>query len=307
MRYLPFIDGKYSTAPGLFSTDKAEHAKDRLIFQIDENYHEYIGNKSSCRKENIHKYYCEKDLYPETAVMVNRYVAHQLVKEHGGIFSLKKMNGHYLFLNNKTGEQLQWGDDWSKVANSHYLSLFDALCSQAQEDFAICQLQHDKDWMATIHLCSPNHWAAAEKTGRPFDAVHALVPGMEKTIQHYPKMLHSAVHKGPFTRFAWGLSTDTRLNHHPVPPTGVDPVYWHGRKIGEGGYEIFVRVERQGLVGFPEANAFFFAIRTYFYPVDALNAEEKKAICTAVETMSDESLKYKGLYGKVEILKDLLL
>ena len=24
--------------------------------------------------------------------------------------------------------------------------------------------------------------------------------------------------KGPFVRFAWGFSTDTRLNHHPEPP-----------------------------------------------------------------------------------------
>lgn len=55
MRCLPFIDGKYSMSPGLSSTDKAVHATDSLISQVDQNYAGYIGNKLSCRKENIHK------------------------------------------------------------------------------------------------------------------------------------------------------------------------------------------------------------------------------------------------------------
>lgn len=307
MRYLPFIDGKYSTAPGLYPTEKAEQAADRLIFQIDEKYSEYIGNKLSGRKENIHKYYCEKDLHPQTAVTVNRYIAHQLVKEHPEVFSLQKNAGQYLFLNSKTGEHLQWSDDWMNVDGNTYLSLFDALSSQVQEDTAICQLRSDKDWMAAIHLCSPNHWDARDKIGKPFDAVHAMVPGMEKTVQHYPKMVQSILNKGPFTRFAWGISTDARLNHHPDPPPGVAYKYWYGRKIGEGDYDMFIRVERQSLVGFPDANAFFFAIHTYFYPVNDLNAQEKASLCAAVETMSEASQKYKGLYGKVEILKEMLL
>ncbi len=306
MRYLPFIDGKYSTAPGLYPTDKAEHPTDRLIFQIDENYPEYIGNKLSGRKENIHKYYCEKDLNPQTAATVNRYIANQLVKEHPQVFSVQKNDGHFIFLNSKTGEHFQWDEDWVHIVGDTYLSLLDALSSQVQEDIAICQLQEDKDWMAAIHLFSPNHWDARDKIGRPFDAVHAIVPGMEKTIQHYPKILQSIVHKGPFTRFAWGMSTDARLNHHPEPPPGVAHHYWYGRKIGEGDYDIFIRVERQSLVGFPETNAFFFAIRTFFYPMNDLNAQEKKALYTAVETMSEKSLRYKGLLGKVESLKEKL-
>jgi hypothetical protein len=299
MKYLPFIDGKYSTAPGLYLTEKAEQAADRLIFQIDDNYPEYIGNKLSGRKENIHKYYCEKDLHPNTAVTINRYVAFQLVIEHPHVFSLQENDGQYVFLNNKTSEHLQWGNDWVHVSGSIYLTLLDALSSQVQEDTAICQLQGDKDWMAAIHLCSPNHWDAREKIGRSFDAVHAIVPSMEKTIQHYPKMFQSILNKGPFTRFAWGISTDARLNHHPEPPPGVDPIYWYGRKIGQDDYDIFLRVERQNLVGFPDVNAFLFTIRTYFYSVNDLNAQEKNALFAAIETMSEASKKYKGLYGKV--------
>jgi len=86
MKYLPFLDGKYSTAPGLTAMAKAEHAADRLVFQLDEQYETYISNKSECRKEDIHKYYVEADLYGETAATVNRHIVRQLVAEYPAVF-----------------------------------------------------------------------------------------------------------------------------------------------------------------------------------------------------------------------------
>jgi hypothetical protein len=137
--------------------------------------------------------------------------------------------------------------------------------------------------------------------------VHQVVPGMEKLNQQYFKMLQMAVQKGPFFRFAWGISTDTRLNHHPVPPPEVDNVYWQGRRVEDDDSPIFLRVERQTITGLPASNAFLFTIRTYFYNVDELNSEEKKALYLAVKSMSAESLEYKGLTDKVEILGTRLL
>ena len=99
------------------------------------------------------------------------------------------------------------------------------------EDVVICQLAPEQDWLAAIHLCAPNHWAAHDKIGKPFNVVHGNIPGMEKINQHYFKMLELLVQKGPFTRFAWGLATDNRLNHHPEPPLGFDPILWQGRQI----------------------------------------------------------------------------
>ena len=191
MKYLPFINGKYSTAPGLLPMEKAENASDKLIFQFDEHYKAYISNKNKCRKENIHKYYCEKDSFSGTLVTINHYIVNRLLKEYPEYFSLTENNRNYIFTNHKSEKQFQWKKDWVMVEGNHYLSLFDALCCQAQEDFAICQFDGDKDWMSAIHLCAPNHWAAADKIGRTFDVVHAPVPGMEKTLHHYPKMLQT--------------------------------------------------------------------------------------------------------------------
>ena len=307
MKYLPFLDGKYSTAPALTAMAKAEDKKDQFVFQLDDSYEDYLNNKACCRLENLHKYYVEAELYPETQAAVNRQIVQQLTAEYPAIFILESSQNANFLHNTRTGAGLQWKEDWIGIAHPVYTSLFDALCSQVQEDVAICQLKEDRDWLAAIHLSAPNHWAPEEKIGRPFSAVHAIVPGMEKLNQQYFKMLVTAVQKGPFSRFAWGIATDTRLNHHPLPPPGVDPVDWQGRRVEADTSKIYLRVERQTITGIPACNAFLFTIRTYFYDIDELAPEEKTALFSAVEGMSPQSLEYKGLTDKIEILENRLI
>jgi dimethylamine monooxygenase subunit A len=307
MKYLPFLDGKYSTAPALQPMAKAGDSKEQFVFQIDEQYDAYLANKSNCRKEDIHKYYVEAELHDDTVAAVNRQIVQQLITEYPADFTLDTDNAQIRLHNGKTGKTLQWEDDWIHIGDKAYLSLFDALCSQVQEDVAICQLDGGRDWLAAIHLSSPNHWAPALKVGRPFSSVHHVVPGMEKLNQQYFKMLVTAVQKGPFSRFAWGIATDTRLNHHPVPPPGADLVHWRGRSVQADTSNIYLRVERQTITGIPSCHAFLFTIRTYFYDTDELTAGEKSALYMAVKGMSPESLEYKGLTDKVEILRTRLL
>jgi dimethylamine monooxygenase subunit A len=307
MKYLPFLDGKYSTAPALTAMAKTEQSYDQLVFQIDHQYDDYLTNKSACRREDIGKYYVEKELQHETLAAINQTIVRQLVAEYPAIFILESSQNANFLRNTRTGANLQWKEDWISIGHPVYTSLFDALCSQVQEDVAICQLKEDRDWLAAIHLSAPNHWAPAEKIGRPFSAVHAIVPGMEKLNQQYFKMLVTAVQKGPFFRFAWGIATDTRLNHHPLPPPGADPVDWQGRRVEADTSRIYLRVERQTITGVPACNAFLFTIRTYFYDIDELAPEEKTALFRAVEGMSPQSLEYKGLTDKIKILENRLI
>lgn len=303
MRYLPFLSGIYTTAPGLVSTTRAE-GYDALIFQIDESYSLYLGNKKDCRQENIHKYYCEEELKPETMRSVNQYLVKQLELEHPQQFQVNYTDRQ--FTNTTTHEVFSWNEDWLNTHCNSYESLFDALCCQVQEDIAVVQLTNDEDWIAAIHLCSPNHWAPGEKIGKPFSATHAPVPGMEKTLQHYRKMLESVIHAStPFTRFAWGIATDARLNHHPMAPPGTDNNNWQGRAHHKSnGW--FIRTERQNLVGLGQVNAFLFTIRTYFYRVDELNRQEKDLLLKALQSMSPEALAYKGLTGSIGLLEEYL-
>jgi len=268
MYHLPFMTGTYTTAPGLTPLRAGQK-----IFDIDEHYDEYIDNKNRCREEDITKYYCESNFKDNTRKAVTNFLWTRINAEFPGKFSI--------------------GD-------------FDHLVSQLQEDVAVVQLEGEKDWLTAIHLCSPNHWDPRTKIGRPFDGIHIPVPGIERTVRNYPVMLKMIVEKEVFTRFAWGIATDTRLNHHPEPRPGYDPMQWRGRRMADENTEFFVRVERQNLIGLKDVNAFIFTIRTYFYKVAEFGAEEKTTLAKAINSMTAASLEYKGMTGlKTELLSFL--
>ena len=299
-KYLPFLTGQYSTTPGIQKLDKAETEFDRLVFQIDDQYELYLENKKECRQESIHKYYHQSNYKPQTAKVINEYIINQLGSEHPAVYELKNDR----FCNRKTGESFGYNLGTGVVDSDHYIDLFDALCNQVQEDMAVFQLTDESDYLTAVHLCAPNHWSPGAKIGKPFDAIHQPVADMEETIKRYPPMLQSIVKLGsPFTRFAWGIATDIRLNHHPEAPEGVDKKEWEGRSSASDEDPIFIRVERQNLIGFPEVNAFLFTIRTYHYTVDELTTSEKKQLWEAVKSMSPATLNYKGLN---EILPELV-
>lgn len=272
-RYLPFTSGVYTTAPGLAPL------RDQKIFDVDEHYSEYISNKNRCRAEDITKYYCEHKFDGRTNRAVTDFLFNRIGTEYPGLLDFDR---------------------------DSYDSVFDGICSHLQEDVAVIQLDGDKDWLTAIHLCSPNHWDPRKKIGRPFNEIHTPVPNIERTVKNYQVMLKMIVEKDIFTRFAWGVATDTRLNHHPEPPPGYDATMWRGRRVADEGTEFFVRVERQNLIGLKEVNAFIFTIRTYFYKVSELDGEEKSLLGKAVNSMSNESLEYKGMLGfKPELLSFL--
>ncbi len=305
MRYLPFMDGKYSVAPGLVAVTKAT-GPDRFFIQIDDNYHAYRKNKSANRLENIHKYYVREGMDAVTEEQTNRFLVNILVEEYPALFEYAVDHPDHYLINHQTGEKIEWKEDWIRTITPGYEDLFDALCHQVQEDIAICELHKTRDWVSAIHLMAPNHWSPAEKIGKPFGEIHGVVPGMEKLNQNYVRVLESILLKGPFIRFAWGISTDQQLNHHPEPPQGMDLSVWQGRQA-DTDTDIYVRVERQLLSAIPECSAFLFLIRTYFYSIDELTAAEKKALAEALRSMSSASQAYKGLTGKVEGLVGRLL
>ncbi len=82
MRYLPFLNGIYSTAPGLVPVARNGEGYNQSIFQTDDLYNQYIKNKFDCRKENIAKYYLEESASAITMQRINNYMVKQLQKEH---------------------------------------------------------------------------------------------------------------------------------------------------------------------------------------------------------------------------------
>lgn len=101
----------------------------------------------------------------------------------------------------------------------------------------------------------------------------------------------------PTVRFAWGLSTDTRLNHHPLPPIGITAEQWQGRQFNAQHPQLYLRIERQIVWGFPTVDAALFTIRTSFRDCSKLkqDPELNSQLASAIRSMSPAALDYKEL------------
>ena len=245
--------------------------------------------------EGIAKYYQQSSESNQTLQAVNSFIADQLASEYPDYFSFEEKLGTFQIKNSLRDITLRWGTDGKLVGSTHYQSVFDALADQVPEDIAVWQLSDQRDYLSTIHLCAPNHWAPAEKVGKPFSVIHTPVAGMEKLRENYQPMLAALLKPATWVRFAWGLSTDDRLNHHPEPLPGWNKEIWRGRSFDSAKPKLFVRIERQTLMGLPAVNAVLFTIRTYFMNVKDLSKEEKQALVKALNSMSAATLRYKGL------------
>jgi len=273
IRYFPTC---YSTAPRLQPLGAG------LVFELDDQFPHYHQAKCTARAENLAKYYQTHDLSPAIIRAVRDFWVGRLLVEYPQGFT-------------RYGEQLHC--HWTgMVVDLTHPEVLDTLALQVQEDLAVvCVPEQGPDWLAAIHLCFPNYWAAEAKIGRRFIEIHDTVPGMAWMTKAVPRLLESLVSGGPWVRFGWGLATDNRLNHHPEPPPGVAVTDWQGRRFDPAQPELYLRVERQVLWGLPEVRAFVFTIRTYLTAVADLSFDQRAQLAEAVQTMSPASRQYKGL------------
>lgn len=306
--YAPYGGGRYTTGAGFFplKRDSGNGKLDAMRFQIDRNYRAYLANKQAARSENWNKYSVIAAPDPAALRSVALDTLAHMTREYPQLFTLHEERESRWLRNELTGERIGFspeGDLAEFVAAdkaplpAH--SLFDALFAQLPEDAALIELDPTGahgDRVTALHLTAPNYWSAAEKIGRNFAAIHAPVPGMDEVLRRYPPLLAGVIRQGPFVRFAWGLGTDARLNHHPTPPPDFAPQAWHGRRFDPDRPELYVRYERQILSGFAAPTAcVLFTIRTYFSDVSALSPERLQALAAALLTMTPATLAYKGL------------
>lgn len=160
------------------------------------------------------------------------------------------------------------------------LSLIE-LSTTIAEDLVIHRRAEGRDWMALgcVHL--PSHWRPEERIGQSFREVHEVVPGMD--LSKSDKLVDAMIRGGPFERFLWGPLFEDRLNAHPrFPRREFDPQ----RPI------LFIKVERQVLVGLPAVDACLFVLKQSLIPCAEI---DKTALLAALEGMTREQMAYKGL------------
>jgi hypothetical protein len=286
--YVPFRHGRYDVAPGLVKFGRGEFAADARVFQFDETFGAFRRAKQKSRGEGVGKYYCTSGLTENVAEEAARFIVRRLVVDCPDAFS-EASSQHGLELScGPLGETLSF-DGRMRLLNSEYVDALDALAAQVQEDFAIVSSDNGRHWLSAAHVCLPNGWAPAEKVGGTFADVHAPVAGMAEMNRRgdeLAKVMLGAV--DGLVRFAWGVTFDDELNHHPDRPRAAfDPTRPRA----------FVRVERQTIWGLPRVGAALFTIRTYVYDCERFRAEPalRLALGSALRSMSAESRVYKGL------------
>ena len=302
-RYFPFAHGRYEVVPGLarLGKDFGNGAADGQIFQVDDQFAKYRATKLAGRQACFERYVCAARLSDEVRAAVTRFIVEGLVGEHPRHFQVRPADGCTELRCGLTGETLRFDAAGRLVAATAearpaYHDGLDALACQVQEDLAIVRSDAGGHWVSYLHLCCPNHWAASEKIGRDFATVHAPVAGIEPINRradiHVKTMI--AATEG-LVRFAWGLATDDELDHHPERDALTA-----ARRFDRGRPRAFVRVERQTIWGFPAVGAALFTIRTYFVDCAEMKRSEPgmcAALVAAIESMSVESARYKGLEG----------
>lgn len=287
--YFPISNGLYEVALSLrpLGFDFGNPEYDQKIFHYYSNSADYFQNKSNCLNERKEKYVTKFNLSSERREALIQFLVERLLTEHPTLFSRNENQFHFSMLN-KTLDLKQ----------SDRQSLLDELCMLVQEDVALVCREGNNDFISYLHLCSPSHWAAEDKIGKNFFEVHVPIPGIEKINAKADRIIEMMINKGPFIRFIWSFVTDTRLNHHPIAPNGIDPVDWKGRSFNKDAEVPFqLRIERQVVYGIPELDASVFTIGVNFIPGDVVknNPHYRDQLKSALLSMSPESRVYKGV------------
>jgi dimethylamine monooxygenase subunit A len=320
--YFPPLNGRYEVKAGLkvhpscFGNGKL----DRQIFQIDENFPIYRQAKLQSRKERLDKYYQTHNYSDAVASVVAGLMIKNFTLEYPQYFYIRQINhdnfalhcqltGEILYLNQDY--QLQQVEGKSDISNPepNYVSSLDALASQVQEDFTVISQMDNTNWISAIHVCLPSHWSAEEKIGKNFATIHAPVIGMEKINLRENAIVKTMITQPPMVRFVWELSTDTRLNHHPDSLPAKEFNIHHP--------QLYLRIERHVICGFPQQEAALTVVRTYFRDLvkmkkNAILHKSRSAsleisqLISALDSMSDASIKYKRLANSYSHILDWL-
>ncbi|BAZ24193.1 hypothetical protein NIES4073_50850 [Kalymmatonema gypsitolerans NIES-4073] len=316
--YFPLDNGRYEVKPGFipFGSCLGNGEADKQVFQIDGNFAHYRQVKLLARGERLSKYYqtCNYSHSVAGALTrsglpsgIARLIIDRLTQEHPQYFHSQQLaNGDLAFHCQLTGEilyldanyELRQVETQANQVFPPYASTLDAIAAQVQEDITvICRCDDGSNWLSAVHLCYPNHWSAEEKVGKDFTTIHAPVAGMDKINRRASAIVNTMIVREPMVRFAWGLSTDTRLNHHPEPPANVSINEWLGRQFDRDNPRLFLRIERQVIWGLPEYEAALFTIRTYFRDCTEIKKDTvlRSKLSAGLQSMTPESLVYKGL------------
>jgi hypothetical protein len=164
------------------------------------------------------------------------------------------------------------------------------IAKETDEDFIIHRIKDNKDWMCSAHVCFASHWLPEDKIGTNFDQIHKPVP---MNLKNSKKIVEAMIYSGAFERFVWSVIYEKKYNFHPRFPKV---------KFDKNNPRVFVKVERQVSVAFPEKDFCLFILRQYVIDEKDL---DKKSLVNSIKNMNSEQKKYKDLENCEDLLNYL--
>jgi hypothetical protein len=268
-RYFPVKPGSRMQAGLLrLGTDFGNGVMDQRFFQIDAAYEHYLAEKRALDRAGApryarHGWLAGTAAQKRTHEVVLAWMHETLAREYPERTPLAR-------------------------PDERYLSPYDALVRNLQEDVAVVQRTSDRtDELSMVHVSFPGAWRSDQALGKSFLAIHGPVPNFADEPAAAASMVSAMVDRGPYVRFVWSACADDFLDHHPD----------HGQRASwdDGPSQGFLRVERQVTVPFPAVDASVFLIRVYIYPFASLTAEQRHTLARAVELMPEDARRYKSL------------
>ena len=298
--YYPFACGQYDERPKLFQLGKqfGNGDRDGKILQFDTQFDAYRQQKLRARSLDYEKYV--RELLPQNSLdtwAISRTLAQIACEEYPEYFRKQSSEQGWNLECFLTGETLRFDENGeyidfvsgNKNAAHVYRSGLDALASQLHEDICVVKKEDSSDRLIAVHLCFPNRWSPADKIGKTFTEIHQPVARFAEANPNAANLVKAVLGKKPYVRFAWGLSNDHILDHNPEEAMPF--------RFNNDEADLYVRVERQVLLGLPENNLLLFFIRTYYEDCRQLcrQSDIREGMANALVSMNPELLSYKGL------------
>jgi len=161
------------------------------------------------------------------------------------------------------------------------------IAREIDEDLIIHRIKNNKDWMASGHVCFPSSWNPAEKIGMSFDELHSPVP---MSLKNSTKIVNAIINSGIFERYLWSVVHERKYNYHPRFPF---------INFDKNEPKVFIKIERQVTVGFPDKGFCLFILRQYLIDEEDI---DKESLIKTINNMTEEQKKYKGLSDSKDLI-----
>lgn len=151
-------------------------------------------------------------------------------------------------------------------------------------------------------LCFASSWRLSDVIGKPIEAAHAPVPGLNDSIGPAIHKFLGGLKPGvAWLRHNWGLSRSPELNQHAdhnLPRLDAS--------VRQD--EVWLRVEHQALVALPLSKGILFGIRIVNHSLAEVKADPLASarLCRGLETMPEAVAVYKGIAPARQRLLELL-